>query len=123
RRGRRHRLHRDHRLTRLIFLPSSFSFLLLPPASPEPSQRKRMIKRKENDSSLRLPPLRPAAPLRLRAFALKFVSKVRLQPTLATKSAKDAEPQKPNFCAVCASCGPTPLGPEPKKENDKEERE
>src|SRR5690606_12698204 len=92
RRGRRHRLHRDHRLTRLIFLPSSFSFLLPPPASPEPSPRKRMIKRKENDSSLRLPPLRPAAPLRLRAFALKFVSKVRLQPTLATKSAKDAEP-------------------------------
>src|SRR5690606_15666427 len=101
----------------LIFLPPTLS------ASPEPNQRKRTIKRKENDSSLRLPPLRPAAPLRLRAFALKFVSKVRLQPTLATKSAKDAEPQKPNFCAVCASCGPTPLGPEPKKENDKEERE
>src|SRR5690606_14382522 len=60
-------------------------------------------------------------PLRLCAFALKFASKVRLQPTLATTT---QNPEEPNFCAFCASCGPTPPHPNQrkrtrkKKEND-----
>src|SRR5690606_9210320 len=43
----------------LIFLPPHLS-APTPPASPEPSQRKRTIKKKANDPSLRLPPLSPS---------------------------------------------------------------